>query len=80
VVIDANQGCQNASNGRLKALYAPQIYPRLINRAQFIVYSLSLKVLILTSAVMRGIVLEFVGFFLFFQKKIPGVKKLFSFF
>jgi hypothetical protein len=44
VVDGANQGCQNASKGCLKALYAPQIYPRLINRAQFIVYSFTVDV------------------------------------
>jgi len=61
VVIDANQGCQNASKGRLKALYAPQIYPRLINRAQFIVYSFAVDVLGLKSDNLTGIVLEFIG-------------------
>jgi hypothetical protein len=40
----AKEGCQNASNGCLKALYAPQFYPRLINRAQFIVYFLTVDV------------------------------------
>jgi hypothetical protein len=44
VVASANQGCQNASKGRLKALYVPQIYPRLINRANIIVYFVAVDV------------------------------------
>ena len=44
VVDGAKQGCQNASKGQLKALYAPQFYPRLMIRAQFIVYSYAVDV------------------------------------
>jgi hypothetical protein len=40
----AKAGCQNASKGRLKALYAPQIFPRLVKRAQFIVYFFAVNV------------------------------------
>ncbi len=44
MVDGANKGCQNASKARLKALYAPQFYPILMNRAQFIVYFFTVDV------------------------------------
>jgi len=44
VVDGAKKGCQNASKGRLQALYAPRIYPCLLNRAQIIVYSFTTDV------------------------------------
>jgi hypothetical protein len=70
VVDDAKQGCQNASKGHLKALYAPQFYPRLINGAQFIIYSFVVDVLGLKSDNLTGIVFEFIGIiFKFFHKK-----------
>jgi len=70
VVDGAKKGCQNASKGRLQALYAPRIYPCLLNRAQIIVYSFTTDVFDPPSDILRGIVLEFVGiFFQIFHKK-----------
>jgi hypothetical protein len=82
VVDGANKGCQNASKGRLKALYAPQFYPLLINRAQFIVYFFTVDVFDPhTSDILRGMVLEFLEFFPNFSIKNPWCEKtIFLFF
>jgi hypothetical protein len=71
----AKKGCQNASKGRLQALYAPRIYPCLLNRAQIIVYSFTIDVFDPPSYILRGIVLEFVGIFFQIFHKNPWCEK-----